>query len=93
MHKGCKRRGRMGQLARAETGLGTRKLKSWHLARQLCSWRAPTFHTQGVATTPCKSKCKLNALDMELTRSWRMYRIWGWLRSYMYPRFPFIWPF
>ena len=25
---------------------------------------------------------KLNALDMELTRSWRMYSIWGWLRSY-----------
>ena len=25
---------------------------------------------------------KLNALDMELTRSWRMYSIRGWLRSY-----------
>ena len=41
-----------------------------------------TFHAQGVATTQCTSTSKLNALDMELTRSWRMYSIWGWLRSY-----------
>ena len=38
MHKGCKGRGRMGQLARAKTGVGARQLKSWRakLARQLC---------------------------------------------------------
>ena len=44
MHEGCKRRGRMGQLARTKTGLGARQLKSWRakLARQLCSWRAPS---------------------------------------------------
>ena len=42
MHKGCKRRGRMGHLARAKTGVGARQLKSWRakLARQLGSWRA-----------------------------------------------------
>ena len=42
MHKGCKERGRMGQLARAKTGVGARQLKSWRakLARQLGSWRA-----------------------------------------------------
>ena len=41
MQKGCKRRGRMGHLARA-TGFGARQLKSWRakLARQLGSWRA-----------------------------------------------------
>ena len=39
---GCKRTGRMGQLARAKTGLGARQLKSWraNVARQLLSWRA-----------------------------------------------------
>ena len=39
---GCKRTGRMGQLARAKTGLGARQLKSWRakLARQLGTWRA-----------------------------------------------------
>ena len=39
---GCKQTGRMGQLERAKTGLGTRQLKSWRakLARQLLSWRA-----------------------------------------------------
>ena len=42
---GCKRTGRMGQLARAETGLGARQLKSWRAkfavgARQVPSWRA-----------------------------------------------------
>ena len=39
---GCKQIGRMGQLARAKTGLGARQLKSWRakLARQLLSWRA-----------------------------------------------------
>ena len=136
MHKGCKRTRRMGQLARAKTGVGARQNRSWRaptqeLARQLGSWRANyavgarqvpnwranfdlaskklastqkthilhhnnkatqpkavkyqwflMFHAQGVATTQCKSKCKLNALDMELTRSWRMYSMWGWLRSY-----------
>ena len=53
MHKGCKGRGRMGQLARAKTGVGARQLKSWRanlavgaptmqLARamQVPSWRA-----------------------------------------------------
>ena len=42
MHTGCKRRGRMGHLARAKTGVGARQLKSWRakLARQLPSWRA-----------------------------------------------------
>ena len=42
MHEGCKRRGRMGQLARAKTRLGARQLKSWcaKLARKLGSWRA-----------------------------------------------------
>ena len=42
MHKGCKRRGRMGHLARAKTGVGARQLKSWRakLARHLGSWRA-----------------------------------------------------
>ena len=42
MHEGCKRRGRMGQLARAKTGLGACQLQSWRvkLARQLGSWRA-----------------------------------------------------
>ena len=42
MHEGCKRRGRMGQLARAKTGLGAQQLKSWRakVARQLGSWRA-----------------------------------------------------
>ena len=37
MHEGCKRRGRMGQLACTKTGLGARQLKSWRakLARQL----------------------------------------------------------
>ena len=41
MHEGCKRTGRMGQLARAKTGLGVRQLKSWRtkLARQLGTWR------------------------------------------------------
>ena len=39
---GCKQTGRMGQLARAKTGLGMRQLKSWRakLARQLLSWHA-----------------------------------------------------
>ena len=39
---GCKRTGRMGQLGRAKTGLGTRQLKSWRakLACQLGTWRA-----------------------------------------------------
>ena len=45
MHKGCKRRGRMGHLARAKTGVGARQLKSWRAnlavgARQMPSWRA-----------------------------------------------------
>ena len=42
MHEGCKRTGRMGQLARAKTRLGVRQLKSWRakLARQLGTWRA-----------------------------------------------------
>ena len=39
---GCKRTGRMGQLARAKTGLGARQLKRGRakLALQLLSWRA-----------------------------------------------------
>ena len=45
MHEGRKRRGRMGQLARAKTGLGARQLKSWRAnfavgAHQVPSWRA-----------------------------------------------------
>ena len=38
MQKGCKRRGRMGHLARAKTGVGARQLKSWRA--KLASWRA-----------------------------------------------------
>ena len=42
MHEGCKRTGRIRQLARSKTGLGTRQLKSWRakLGRQLGTWRA-----------------------------------------------------
>ena len=54
MHKGCKRRGRMGHLARAKTGVGARQLKSWRanlavgaptleLARANCQVGAPTL--------------------------------------------------
>ena len=42
---GCKQTRRMGQLARAKTGLSARQLKSWRAnfavgARQVPSWRA-----------------------------------------------------
>ena len=34
---GCKRTGRMGQLARAKTGLGTRQVPSWRTNFDLAS--------------------------------------------------------
>ena len=37
MHEGCKRTGRMGQLARTKTGLGARQLKSWRANFYLAS--------------------------------------------------------
>ena len=54
MHKGCKRRGRMGHLARAKTGVGARQLKGWRanlavgvptleFARANCQVGAPTL--------------------------------------------------
>ena len=37
MHEGCKRTGRMGQLARAKTGLGARQNRTWRANFDLAS--------------------------------------------------------
>ena len=58
MHKGCKRRGRMGHLARAKTGVGARQLKSWRANFDLASKKLAStqkthiLHHNNKATQP-----------------------------------------
>ena len=50
------------------------------------AWIKPSKKDMAVtfSYSQCTSTSKLNALDMELTKSWQMYSIQGWLRSYMH---------
>ena len=58
MHKGCKRRGRMGHLARAKTGVGARQLPSWRANFDLASKKLASaqktriLHHNNKATQP-----------------------------------------
>ena len=58
MHKGCKRRGRMGHLARANTGVGARQLPSWRANFDLASKKLAStqkthiLHHNNKATQP-----------------------------------------
>ena len=74
MHKGCKRRGRMGHLARAKTGVGARQLKSWRakLARQLGSWRANSCGMQR-SRAWCGTPPILGVVNMVGTRNFTCY--------------------
>ena len=58
MHEGCKRRGRMQQLACAKTGLGARQVPSWRANFDLASKKLAStqkthiLHHNNKATQP-----------------------------------------
>ena len=97
MHKGCKRRGRMGHLARAKTGVGARQLKSWRANFDLASKKlASTQKTHilgcSVLGPGAEPLVRTQFLEHPPTLNFGANHLKKWIRHPQKPPIPFLSP-